>query len=977
MLKRGLSFFIFSLSLVFQVFSQNYETKTFTEDGYTYSIVNGDPTETRIYKLANGLTVYLSVYRDKPQIFTLIPIKAGSKHDPKTNTGLAHYLEHMVFKGTSKIGTKDFGKEKLLLDSIENMFSRYIKIKDTTKRKELYKKIDKVSYEASKYCFANEYDKLISVIGGQGTNAFTSNEQTVYLNSIPSNQLEKWLEIERERFSMLVPRLFHTELEAVYEEKNISLDDDNDKVQEALYAELFKKHQYGTQTTIGTVEHLKNPSITEIKKFFYTYYVPNNMAICLAGDLDPAKTIKLIDKTFGTMVPKFVPKFVPPVEDKISAPIIKQVVGPEEESVNLAFRLPGQGTKEAIIAKLIDQMLSNSQAGLMDLNLNQKQLVLGAGAYLDVNKDYSAHIFYGSPKEGQSLAEVRNLILAQLDSIRKGRFEDWLIPAIVNNIKITQYKQYDNNQGRAFAQMNAFVFGENWEQFWKETENLSKITKAQIIEFANQYYGQNYVCIEKVNGKDSKVVKISKPSITPVVLNKEDHSPFYKELMAKPSPSVEPVFLDFRKDLLIKDIRNGLQLLYKRNNSTPIFQLTYLVEMGSIHDPKLDIAARLLDFAGAKNLNGNAFKKELFKLGSSLSVFPGLDQTYITITGLQQNFIQTIELLENLLAQPKVEDDALKSLYSNILKERENQKLDKRSILFGGLSGYGRFGPNSPSNYIVKNKDLPNLKSDELMALTTKLTTYPHKILYYGPEQENNLTDILSKYHKTPPVFVSIPEPKNFKEVETDSNKVFWVDYDMLQTELYFMSKSNNFDPLQVGIASLFNEYMGGNMSSVVFQELRESKALAYSASGGYGLAVQKDKPNYITGYIGCQADKLPEATSSMMLIMNELPLVKSSFDLSKESILSSIRSERITKSSVLFSYLRAQKLGLDYDNRQKVFEEIQKFQPEDLKNFHEKAIANKKYTLLVVGKKDKIDFEHLRKFGPVKELKVDDIFGF
>jgi predicted Zn-dependent peptidase len=264
MLMRVLSVFIFNLCLVFQVFSQNYETKTFTEDGYTYSIVNGDPTETRIYKLANGLTVYLSVYKDKPQIYTLIPIKAGSKHDPKTNTGLAHYLEHMVFKGTSKIGTQDFGKEKLLLDSIENMFNRYIKIKDTTKRKELYKKIDKVSYEASKYCFANEYDKLISVIGGQGTNAFTSNEQTVYLNSIPSNQLEKWLEIERERFSMLVPRLFHTELEAVYEEKNISLDSDFDRMFEAAMASLFKNHSYGTQTTIGTIEHLKNPSLKAI-----------------------------------------------------------------------------------------------------------------------------------------------------------------------------------------------------------------------------------------------------------------------------------------------------------------------------------------------------------------------------------------------------------------------------------------------------------------------------------------------------------------------------------------------------------------------------------------------------------------------------------------------------------------------------------------------------------------------------------------
>jgi predicted Zn-dependent peptidase len=189
----------------------------------------------------------------------------------------------MVFKGTSKIGAKDYAKEKILLDSIERMFNRYRKLKDENQRKALYKKIDAVSLEASKLCYANEYDKLLSHLGGQGTNAFTSVEQTVYMNTIPSNQLEKWLETERERFSELVPRLFHTELEAVYEEKNMSLDDDNDKMSEALLSGLFRKHQYGTQTTIGTVEHLKNPSITEIKKFFNRYYVPNNMAICLAG----------------------------------------------------------------------------------------------------------------------------------------------------------------------------------------------------------------------------------------------------------------------------------------------------------------------------------------------------------------------------------------------------------------------------------------------------------------------------------------------------------------------------------------------------------------------------------------------------------------------------------------------------------------------------------------------------------------------
>lgn len=959
------------------LFAQNYTTKSVTEDGYSYQIVEGDPTETRIYKLANGLTVYLSVYKDKPQIYTLIPVRAGSKNDPADNTGLAHYLEHMVFKGTSKIGAKDYAKEKVLLDSIERMFNRYRKMKDPVQRSALYKKIDATSLEASKFCYANEYDKLLSVLGAKGTNAFTSDDQTVYVNSIPSNQIEKWLEIERERFSQLVPRLFHTELEAVYEEKNMSLDDDNDKANEALMSGLFKKHPYGTQTTIGTVNHLKNPSISEIKAFFNRYYVPNNMAICLAGDLDPAKTIRLIDKTFGTLPSKPLAPIQFPKESPLSQPVVKQVIGPEEESTQIGFRLPGNGTREALLARLMDQVLQNSQAGLIDLNLNQKQKVLSAGTYLDTKKDYSVHVFYGSPKQGQTLAQLRKLLLDQVDSVKMGRFDDWLISAIVNNMKISKLKEFDGNQGRVFTQMNAFIMEENWADVWRETDEMSKVTKLQLMEFAQKYYANGYVAVDKITGKDPKLVKISKPSITPVALNKDGYSEFYKEVNSKSSPPIEPQFLDIKTDMSLGQLKPGIDILYKKNSSTPLFQLSYLVEMGSNHDPKIDIAARLLDFCGAGNLNDQQFKKELFKLGTEVSVYPGVDQTYITVTGLQENFDKSVNLLEMLLNEPKGNPSALANLTQNILKERENQKLDKRSILYVGLSSYAKYGPISPTTNVVKSKDLIGLKTDELLSITSKLMTYPHKILYFGPAGMESVQAKLAELHKTPNALVALPLPVQFEELEMNENKVFWVDYDMVQTDMVFLSKSVPYSPELAIAANLYNEYMGGNMSSVVFQELRESKALAYGAGGGYRQASEKGKSNYINGFIGCQADKLPEALSSMMDLLENMPLVENSFQMSKESILNGIRSERITKSSILFAYLRAQKLGLDYDIRKNIFEQTPGFTIQDLKAFQEKYVKGKKFNLVLVGKKDKIDFNALQKFGTVKELKVDELFGY
>src|SRR5699024_10216918 len=156
--------------------------------------------------------------------------KAGSKTDPANHTVLAHYLEHMLFKGTDQFGSLDWDKEKSLLDEIEGLYEKYNSTTDEDERKAIYKEIEQVSGEAAKYAIGNEYDKMMSGMGAQGTNAFTSVEETVYTEDIPSNVIDKYLTVQSERFRHPVFRLFHTELEAVYEEKNRSLDSDGSKV---------------------------------------------------------------------------------------------------------------------------------------------------------------------------------------------------------------------------------------------------------------------------------------------------------------------------------------------------------------------------------------------------------------------------------------------------------------------------------------------------------------------------------------------------------------------------------------------------------------------------------------------------------------------------------------------------------------------------------------------------------------------------
>ena len=429
---------------------------------YNYESVPGDPLKARIYTLDNGLKVYMTVYKDAPRIQTYVAVRAGSKNDPKETTGLAHYFEHMMFKGTSKFGTKDWKQEGPLVAKIDSLFEIYRTLTDENQRKEMYRVIDSISYVASTFAIPNEYDKLMSAIGADGTNAFTSLEETVYVDDIPSNQIENWATIQANRFNDPVLRLFHTELETIYEEKNMTLTNDGRKVYTAMLEGLFQNHPYGTQTTIGTQEHIKNPSMKNIREFFAKYYVPNNMAICLSGDFDPDYMIKVIDEKFAGLKRSEVPAFTFGKEQPITKPIVKEVFGTDAENMMMAYRFAGTGSKEADMITMIDMILTNGTAGLIDLNLNQKQKVMSAGTNPNIMHDYSALMFTGKPKAGQTLDEVRDLLLSQVELVKKGEFPDWLLTAVINDLKLRKIKEFESNSNRAMAFVDAFIQNESW-----------------------------------------------------------------------------------------------------------------------------------------------------------------------------------------------------------------------------------------------------------------------------------------------------------------------------------------------------------------------------------------------------------------------------------------------------------------------------------------------------------------------------------
>ena len=882
------------ITIVFFIASCGNDTKPEVKNKYKYEYetVEGDITNTLIYTLDNGLKIYMSVNKNEPRIQTNIAVNTGSKQDPSDATGLAHYLEHMVFKGTSKIATIDWDSEKVLLKEISDLYEKRRSVTDEAERKAIYHQIDSVSGEAAKFAVPNEYDKMISSIGAKGTNAYTSVEQTVYINDIPSNEFEKWLSIESERFSELVLRLFHTELEAVYEEYNRGKDNDYRLTYETMSKNLFKKHTYGTQSTIGTSEHLKNPSMEKIHQYFNERYVANNMAIILSGDLNPDNSVDLIKKYFGDYKSKEVPTFTPAVEDEITEPVYVTVKGSDASWVNIGYRLPGVKSEDIYMLNLFDGLLNNGQAGLIDLDLIKGQKVLDAYSSPNTMKDYSVFQLSGNPREGQSLEEVKDLLLAQVEKIKAGEFEEWMLPAVIKDFKLSEQQRNQYNSVRAGKMTNAFIMGEEWSTVVNKNKKLSKVTKADIIAFANKYFKNNYVVVYKETGEGDNP-KVEKPAITQVQLNRDTASVFALNFEKMESSRMTPIFDNYKEDIKEDKLASGVPLYYVENTSNETFSLNYILDMGSYSDKEMALAVEYLEYLGTDKYSANELQLELFKLGLSYDVYAAEERVYVTLSGLDESLEEGIKLFEHILANVEPNPDALKNGIADKLKDRADLKLNKGAILYGGLMNHGMYGEDSPMKNILSKDELNALDPENLVAKIKALTSYEHYIYYYGRQDIEAVKTILNENHKTPETLKPLIPAKEFVELTMENNKVFFVDYDMVQSEVMMLSNAGPYNGDIAATTNIFNEYFGSGLSSIVFQEIRESKALAYSAYSAFTTPRKANKSHYVRAYVGTQVDKLGDAKIAIMELMNNMPEIEDQFQGAKTAALKKIEKRK------------------------------------------------------------------------------------
>jgi len=699
------------------------------------------------------------------------------------------------------------------------------------------------------------------------------------------------------------------------------------------------------------------------------------MAMVLVGDLDFDATIAEVNKTFGTLERKEVEHPTLPKEEPITAPVVKEVFGPTAENISLAFRAAGIGTKEHKLVTLCDMILANGNAGLIDLNLNQQQLVQNASCSPTFLNDYGYHNFTGTPKEGQSLDEVKLLLLEQIEKLKNGEFDEWMIEAVINDLKLSQTQQYENSTALASAYYNAFIHREDWIDKVTFLDDLKKISKQELVDFANGFYKDNYVVTYKRQGEDKSIVKVENPGITPVNLNRDKSSAYLTNFNTIEAKPLQPKYVDYKDAIKTSKTDNGIEVSYINNELNDLFNMNIIFDMGSDNDKKLGLAAGYMEYLGTDTYSAEELKKEFYKLGINYYVSAGAETTYIGLSGLKENLPKGLELLEHLWNNAVPDQEAYDKYVESIAKGRTDNKSQKGSILWNGLMNYGKFGENSRLRNIFQISELKAMEPQELVNIIKDMKAFDQRVFYYGKDVDAAVA-ALNTHHKVPEKLNTYPEAMAYAESETGGN-VYFVDYDMVQSEMLFLAKGDPFKAENMAASTLFNTYFGSGLSSIVFQEIRESKSLAYSAFSSYSTASKKEDSNYVMAYIGTQANKMPQAVDAMMQLMTDMPEAEEQFNAAKEAALKKLAAQRITKSNIFWSYERLKKLGIDNDNREAMYNTIKDMSIEDLRDFFNTNIKGENYNVLVIGNKKDIDFKALSKLGKVQEMDVDYLFNY
>jgi predicted Zn-dependent peptidase len=449
------------------------------------------------FDLANGLHFLVVERHEAPVVSFTTQVDVGAVDDPKGATGMAHMFEHMAFKGTDKIGTKNWADERKALDAVEKAFAALREERnkgpraDKSRVAELEKGFKAAVEKASALVETDEYSRLIEQSGGVGLNAATWSDKTVYFYSLPSNRAELWFYLESERFIRPVYRQFYKERDVVREERRMRTESNPiGKLVEVFLASAFNAHPYG-QPPVGWPTDVENFSVTDAEAFFQKYYVPAKMTIAVVGDIDPKEARRLAETYFGRLPKRSLPPEVLTTEPPQDGERRVEVESPAQPLLVVGYRKPSHHDPDRAVFDVIQSVLSGGRTGWFYKEMvRDKQLALDAGGFPDFpgSKYPGLFVFYAFPNSGKTVAENEAAMGGLIEKIKTEKVDAETLAMVKTKMRASLLQKLDSNAGLA-GQLAAYhaAFG-NWRQLFHELDEINKVTADDVLRVAKQYF---------------------------------------------------------------------------------------------------------------------------------------------------------------------------------------------------------------------------------------------------------------------------------------------------------------------------------------------------------------------------------------------------------------------------------------------------------------------------------------------------------
>ena len=930
------------------------------------------------YRLENGLTVWLNEDHSQPKVFGAVVVKAGAKDCP--DTGIAHYFEHMMFKGTDRIGTLDYESEKVLLDSIAMKYDELAMTEDTAARARLQKEINELSIRSSEYVIPNEFNRLINRFGGSGLNAATSYDATIYFNTFSPQYMVQWAEINSERLINPVFRLFQSELETVYEEKNMYGDFIGGQVMDTLMARYFGPHPYA-YPIIGSTKNLKNPRLTEMHKFFEDYYVASNMALILSGDFDAQQVMPILEKAFSRIrsgnTPKQEKVMLPPFNGretmKVKFPI------PFIKAMGLGFRGVSANHEDQVALNIAVNLLNNANGtGYLDKLMVEHKL-MGALAINESMNEAGILAVAIMPKLLiQSYSSAEKMVWDEINRVKNGDFSDEMF----NSLKLEQKRQYasslENIDSRATIMMNLFSQGKSWNDYLNEVARIESITKEDVVRVAQKYFSNNYLCVTKSTGKYPKD-NLPKPAFSPVVPRNADASSSYaKQLEKIPEQQVAPRIIDFEKDVKTSKLTPLVTLYTTPNPLNDIFTLNISYGIGALEQPELMQLTNYLQLLGTESLSFEQFRSRLQSIGSTLAFDVTPDAFVMKVTGFDNHIDETMELVGDFIRHAKADDKKLRQIVDDA-KVSEKAFFKSGDNVASALLEQVKYGDQSRYLRKLSLSQIKKLKGKDMLAIYDKVRSVQCDLHYCGTLPVEKVIGTIRQHLPLERTTVASNSPYYRELKQYDRPTVFFIDMpDMAQSIVYGYVKGDPVDDKASRHASqLFSVYFGGDMSSLMFQEIREFRSFAYRTSGRYQLPnhAHKGTAGSFTAMLSTQSDKTLDALGVLDSLIREMPLKPERMEAVKQTLVNRINNDYPPFRNLSEKVASARMEGFDRDPAEEFLRDIATMDMQDISRFYQEQISGRPVVYVITGNRKHIDMKKLAEYGTIIKVKKKGIY--